>query len=230
MAVVVSPAGRSNQLSFEVRPRTAPLPRPDIHSLSRYTARAGETIPDFTITGQNLEAVTAIQFGRGGGVTITNLRTTPNTVTAQVTFDSSLSPGFFVVVVVSPGGTSNFLIFSTFPPGPPGTFIISNLRAGPSGTPGLDTVIPIVVDFEDPSGAASSGEVRLNYNIENGSVFGFSSATPEGVTPGQTSGTLRLRIIFQGRLVGGPTLRIEVSLTNNRGLESNKLTGTFQTQ
>jgi uncharacterized protein (TIGR03437 family) len=229
---VVTSGGQSNALSFDVRSSTAPPVRPaEIHSVNRRSGRAGETITDFTITGANLAAVTAIEFASPAGITVSELRPSDTMLTATISIDAGASTGFRTFRLISPGGTPSpsFYIFNIHPAGPAGTFTISNLRVGAVSTSTNRTVIPITVDFEDPGGAATSGPVDINFNINRSAIHGFGSSNPEGVTPGQTSGTLRLTLNLSNQLRSGLSLLLDITLTNNRGVESNPVTATFQT-
>jgi hypothetical protein len=111
-------------------------------------------------------------------------------------------------------------------------FTISNLRAGPSTIQSNALRIPVTVDFQDSSGATSTASnIRVNFNINNANIEGFTTVPVTGATPGQSSGTLQFTLVFQNTTVArGLTLPIQLSLTNSQGTQSNTLTGTFQTQ
>jgi trimeric autotransporter adhesin len=110
---VVSPAGRSNALSFTVRQGV-----PQITSVTPANGITGQTSGAISITGQNLNGATAIEFSPSVGMTVSNLAATSTTVTAQVTISSSASIGARTITVVTPAGRSNALSYEVKPPAP----------------------------------------------------------------------------------------------------------------
>jgi uncharacterized protein (TIGR03437 family) len=110
-------------------------------------------------------------------------------------------------------------------------FVISNLRAGPAVNQSDGASLPLTVDFQDPSGAAiaSDGSIRVDFNIQNGNVVGFQTVKAQGVSSGQTSGTMRLPLFFSGARFTG-SASITTSLKNSQGATSNTLSGSFDVQ
>jgi uncharacterized protein (TIGR03437 family) len=108
-------------------------------------------------------------------------------------------------------------------------FVISNVRAiGTAVSQGAK--LAITLDFVDPSGGATTGTQHVNFDINNGDLKGFFTASPEGVQPGQTSGTMTLSFTFPGSWRPAQNLPIVVSIVNSLGLESNEVVGTFSVQ
>jgi len=88
--------------------------------------------------------------------------------------------------------------------------------------------VPITVDFTDCSGSAATGSLRMNFNLNNCNVEGFTSVNPTGVTPGQTGGTMQINFFFpQLQAPAGNTLLLSFWLTTSQGVESNIITGAF---
>ena len=220
---VVSPAGRSNAVAFAIR--AAAVPR--ITSLSPNSGEIPQTIAAFSITGENLAGVTAIEFSPAGRIAISNLRATATSVTAQLVIEDNIAAeGDRAVTVVAASGRSNSLPFKVnLRTGP---FVISNLRLDRSlpgrGCDGLTPqLLPITVDFDDPTGSASSDELFTDLRIGDPARF-FSGErySPEGVSPGQTRGRLHFRLCIPSFPSNTPFV---FSLRNGRRTESNRLSG-----
>lgn len=199
---------------------------PTISSIDPTSADPGQTITTFTVNGSNMGRVTALEFAPADGITITNLNVTSTSVTARVVIANNAASGIRQVDVVSPEGKSGTLPFTINASVDPG-FLISNLRAGPSATVASGDTLPITVDYVDPQGAVSSGQVRVNYSINNGGIVGWTTATPT-IGP---AGTLTITLTFtQFHFTNGLDLSITVSLEAPPGIRrSNTLTGTFHT-
>jgi uncharacterized protein (TIGR03437 family) len=122
--VTIEIAGQRSQAAVRlaVLGNPPPPPAPQITSLSPSSGLPGQTISAFTIAGQDLAEVTAIEFSPGEGITVSNIRATATSVTAQVALSSNVGLGSRSVTAVSPGGRSNALAFSvqTAPPPPSG--------------------------------------------------------------------------------------------------------------
>jgi len=123
--------------------------------------------------------------------------------------------------------TQELLRFTEPVPLPPPRFHISNLTIGtPANVSGAAT-LPLEFDYVDPGGSATSGSLVLTFNLD-GTGAGSTTAQPEGVTAGQTSG--RMRVVF--RLTGltwtrGRSGAISFVVINRNGEESNPLSGQF---
>jgi hypothetical protein len=88
------------------------IPAPTIRSLDPSGGTAGQTIANFVINGQDLGGVTAVEFAPAAGITVSNLRTTASSVTAQLVIAANATVGTRAVTVMSPGGRSNSLNFT----------------------------------------------------------------------------------------------------------------------
>lgn len=95
----------------------------------------GQTISNFTITGENLAGVTAIEFTPSAGITVVNLRASETSVTAVVAIAAAATGGSRSVAVVSPAGRSSTLVFEVFglpanlTPGVPASFTLPVVAA-----------------------------------------------------------------------------------------------------
>ncbi len=187
-------------------------------------ALAGDPYPrpvlpvTMTIGGQPAELLYAGAAPGFAGLMQINARV-PAGLAASATSEVVLSVG---------GGTSQPGL--TMAVGLP--IVISNLRAGPSTNAGSGANLPITVDFSDPSASLSSGTVTVKMNVADGSITGqITTNATSGVTPGQTTGTLTVRLYFPfTNFVRGRIVPITISFKGSGGLESNPLTGTFETQ
>jgi uncharacterized protein (TIGR03437 family) len=211
-------------------PPPPPAP-PSIATITPAFAFAGDTIPSLTLTGENLAAVTAIDFG-DTGFAVSDLRTTATSVAARVAIAADTQPALsYLVSVLSPGGRSNRVPFEVQAPRT-GNFLISNLRAGPATVSGNTLTLPVEVDFADPSGSASSGQVTASVGTV-GQLF-FQTVTPQGLSAGQTSGTLRftlsldLRNARPGSVPVGSEQPFSLQLKAQSDLRSNILTGAYR--
>ncbi|MBZ5594032.1 MAG: hypothetical protein LAP39_17465 [Acidobacteriia bacterium] len=109
-------------------------------------------------------------------------------------------------------------------------FVISNVRATGTNT-SQDATLTILVDFVDPSGDATRGNVRVNFDINNGGIAGFGEFDQAGVSPGQTKGTMKLSFTFFGATFRAATnVPIKISIVTQSGIESNEAVGTFSVQ
>jgi uncharacterized protein (TIGR03437 family) len=221
---VLTGGGLSNSLTFTVNPP----PVPSISSIFPWGVMAGQTTP-ITISGTNMSGVTAIQFTPPDGITVSNLVATSISVTANIAVAANAAYGSRPVAVVAAGVTSNQSPLTILVQDP--TFVISNLVVGPgTNTPNL--TLPIAVTFQDPSGAPSSGQpVTVDFNIGNGSIYGYAKFTPSNLTPGQTTGTISYTFTMPGYTwTTGSTIPITVYLEAPTGRASNTLIGAFVTQ
>lgn len=222
---------QSNALPFELTPKI--LPPIVITSLNPSSLGIGQFSFSLQITGSNIPTDARVEFAPSEGITLAQHGGQgPSTFTADLlSIDATANPGQRTVTLFSPtAGRSNGLPF-TIPPRS-GNFSITNLRAGPTTLIGRDFSITLTLDYTDPSGAASSG--NFNYVLEL-PFLGQNGVglQPRGVTPGRTSGTMQLDFVSRNL---PSTLRIPTSgtvaitLTNNRGDTSNRLSATYQIQ
>ena len=139
----------------------------------------------------------------------------------------NVKPGKSIPVVLSIGGHDSR---SGLTMAVASSFEISNLRA--SGTNSSQgATLTIIVDFVDPSGSATRGDIIANFDINNGGIAGYGEFNREGVSPGQTSGTMTLSFLFFGSAFRAATdVPIVVSLVNEAGVESNQAVGKFSVQ
>ncbi|MBX9601960.1 MAG: hypothetical protein K2X35_13180 [Bryobacteraceae bacterium] len=123
--------------------------------------------------------------------------------------------------------TQELLQFTQPSPPPLPRFRISNLTIGTVVFQNQTTRIPLEFDFEDPSGTASTGSLRLTSNLD-GLLGGFGTYSAEGVTAGQTSGRMRVTAgIPLLNLIVGRRYTFTFVISNSAGEESNPLSGSF---
>jgi uncharacterized protein (TIGR03437 family) len=106
-----------------VRVSGTPPPRiPTITALNPTFGLQGQTIAAFTVSGQDLDVVTGLEFDPPAGISVSNLKATATTLTAQVAIAANAALGMRSVALVSPNGKSNLLLFDirTAPPVLPG--------------------------------------------------------------------------------------------------------------
>jgi uncharacterized protein (TIGR03437 family) len=144
--------------------------------------------------------------------------------------------GIIRAIMRDPNGqvvfTQELTRFSEPSPLPAPRFRISNPRFGQTSftTTPPSTQIPIELDFEDPSASSASGFLTILSNLD-GAVAGFGTLRAQGVTSGQTSGSMRITAGIPGlRLISGRTYVFTFVLRNENGDESNPLSGSFTAQ
>jgi len=103
---------KSNSVKLLIGGTAPPLPPPVINTLSPNNGQAGQTVATFTITGENLQSVTGIEFTPPDGITVTNVRATASSVTAQLAIAGSAASEPRQVAVIAPQGRSNALGFT----------------------------------------------------------------------------------------------------------------------
>jgi hypothetical protein len=165
---------------------------------------------------------------------------------------ASLAPGIGDVPVngsreVSPTETTTYTITVTGPGGQAsksatvtvratGNFVISNLRVGPVRQGLTEILLPMMVDFVDPSGTAYCDYLERDILItaNMGSLLEVHSTGKVKVSgrPCLTSGTLDLTEGFSPRafFTSGAMLSIRIVLINAAGMRSNELTGTYRVE
>ena len=211
--------GRSNSLPFTI---TA-APVPTLQWLVPDGADPGTTV-SLRVSGLNLASVTDLEFTPPDGITVSNVSATASSLTAEVAIAPTAAPGPRKIALVYPGGKSGTMTFLIGDP----TFVISNLRATLTANSSFTGArLQITVDFEDPQGASVTGQGRMNFNVNNGSITGWSS--PVTVT-GTTSGTISHELSFTTSYFRpGPPIPISVSIERPAGQRrSNTISGTFQ--
>jgi uncharacterized protein (TIGR03437 family) len=97
-----------------------PPATPRISSLSPSSGSPGQTISTFTVSGQDLTGVSGIEFSPADGITVSNIRGSATSVTAQLAIAPDAALGARSVTVISPGGRSNALSFEIRQPPPAG--------------------------------------------------------------------------------------------------------------
>ncbi len=224
---VSAPAGRSNVLPFYLAPDSVAPGVAKIHWVSRRTARPGESIPDWTVFGTNMAGVTGIDFGVPG-ITLRNLRTTPFSVSGTLDVASSVSSTLGEITLISPAGRSGLYFFEVVGGAGGGPFTVSNLRFGTVRISSTNSIIPVTLDFEDPTGTAG-GVLRIFYNFESSAIFGFASANARVTSGTSTKGAIQFDFDFNGQLRSGVNVLVDFTLLNSRGVESNFVVGDLRT-
>ena len=91
---------------------SGPQPQePTIQSLSPAQASPGSSFT-LTINGSRLTGATAITFSPSTGITVSNIQSSLNQVTASVSISSGAATGTRQVSVTTPSGTSNAVVFT----------------------------------------------------------------------------------------------------------------------
>ena len=220
MEMRVRPVSGSSQLELIDTPSGFRLARP----LARPTdAELAQKIALIVPAGAYTDVVKTTLTLNGDGVYLKGTYTTDVYVASGV--------GLIKAVMHDSTGKTLFTQELTAFTQPATGFVISNLRAGPSVNQSNGVSLPLTVDFQDPSGAtvASDGSIAVNFSILNGNVVGFQTVKAQGVTSGQTSGTMRLPLFFTGASFSGSP-SISTSLKNSQGTTSNTLSGFFDAQ
>jgi uncharacterized protein (TIGR03437 family) len=219
---VVSPGGVSNTLTFTVETAT-----PQISSLNPNNGDPGQTISSFTINGQNLTGVTAVNFSSSSGITVSDISATATRVTAQVAIASNAATGARAVTVVSPAGSSNSLTFTVNKPLSP-IPVISNVVLNSPQPAGPVVTVSGSFNFTDGdkdivySGSESSS-AKLKMSVTMGTMFSCTTSTYGSFLnkAGQSSGTITFSITmgWSSQLTGSFT--VDVSLIDAAGHQSN---------
>ncbi|HLF26430.1 MAG TPA: fibronectin type III domain-containing protein [Anaerolineae bacterium] len=197
---VTTPSGASNSLSFSVN---AALPAPMITSLAPISALQGNTFT-LTINGSNLLNASAVNFNPSTGVTISNLSSTANQVTATVSLSASAATGARTVSVTTPGGTSNTLPFTVNPAIPaPSLTSLAPLSAAQGSTlsltlNGTNLANASAINFT-PSTGITISNLSSSASQVTATVMIAASATTGGrtvsvTTPGGASNTLAFTV------------------------------------
>jgi uncharacterized protein (TIGR03437 family) len=223
---VVTPAGRSNALNFEVKP-----PAPQLTTLSPNQGQQEQSIGHFTLSGTNLASVIAMEFSPSEGITVSNLSATSTAVTADLAIAYTAGAGVRSVTVVSPGGRSNGLSFTvTIQPNPRISSVMVN--APVQGTSGNTASFSGSLSFTDhdgdiryvPGGVGSAKVRQTAVDVSPPCVMESLGSFLD--KPGQTSGTLIWSTpqIPYARKITSPRPNIAVSLIDAAGHESNIVT------
>lgn len=107
----------ANVVTVRIGGAVAPT-APRITSISPAFAAAGSTA-NIMIAGQDLGAVSAIEFTPADGLTVGNIQAAATSVTAQVTIAAGAPLGMRSVAVAAPSGRSNALSFEIRQAAPP---------------------------------------------------------------------------------------------------------------
>ncbi|MEK7407883.1 MAG: choice-of-anchor D domain-containing protein [Acidobacteriota bacterium] len=119
--LVAEIGGQRSQSTLRLAVAGNPPPvAPRISFLSPSSGSPGQTISTFTIYGQDLTDVNAIEFSPASGITVRDIRAAATSVTAQLVIASDAEIGSRSVTVTSPGGRSNALTFTIQAPSQPG--------------------------------------------------------------------------------------------------------------
>jgi uncharacterized protein (TIGR03437 family) len=183
--VVASPSGRSNALTFVITQPVMATPR--ITSLNPSAGDQGQTINNFTISGENLSGVTALDFAPADGITVTNLQASATSVTARVAVAGNASTGPRAVSVVSAGGRSNSLSFTV-------------RRPVGGGEPRIASVNPTTAD---------AGQTIASFTITGENLAGVTAiefTPPDGITVSNiqaTAGTVTATVVIASGAVAG---------------------------
>jgi uncharacterized protein (TIGR03437 family) len=222
---VISPAGRSNGLSFEVR---LPPP-PQITTISQRIGVPGQSNSSFVITGTDMATVNAVEVTPGNGVTISNPVATGNSVTAQLSIAPNASLGAYSVTVVSPSGRSNARTFQVIAPPTSNVPTVSNLTVNTPTLVGSNALLTGQVDFTDANGdlvftGSQSTSARLRFVLS----IGLSSCTITGTgpflnLPGQVAGTVNFAMTYSPGSVSIGTFSVSFTLIDAAGNSSNTL-------
>ncbi len=221
----------ANSVTIRIGGAPIPQPVPRINSVSP-TAAAGQTISSFTIAGENLGAVTAIEFSPSSGITISSLRATATSVTAQVAIARDAAIGTRRVTVASAGGRSNDLAFEIQAAPPSATPAISN-GSFQVREDGAAVIAGGRFDFTDADGdiiytGSLAGSAKLRFSVHLG---GF----PQGVLcatelsgsaldkAGQNSGTVSFSFTLTGGNRATGNFLVATQLIDAAGNASNPL-------
>ena len=228
---VKSAVVQSNSLPFEVTPKV--LPPIVITSLNPSSLGIGQSAFSFRVTGSNIPTDAQVEFSPPDGITLAqHTGQGPNSFTADLlAISATATPGQRTVTLFSrSAGRSNGLPF-TIPPRT-GSFVISNLRAGPATLVVRDFSITLTLDYSDPSGAASSSPLDFILELPFLTQSG-KGIQPKGVTAGRTSRTMQLDFFSRNLPSNLPVPSsgsVSITLTNSRGDTSNRITATYQLQ
>jgi uncharacterized protein (TIGR03437 family) len=215
------------------------IPGPTLTNIQPNSARRGTTTTGFVLNGSDLGTVTAVEFEPAGGIAVSNLKTAPTAVTADIRVDAAATPGERNVRVLAPGGASNSLKF-TIPAVAPGTPEISGLTAGYTGVsitryfynPNYTVTYygyAFKFNFTDSdsdiayTANAARGNARLTIKLTSGgsTCTVFDNGADSLNKSGQTSGQINHSLFLNG---GSGSGTFSVTLTDGAGNTSNALT------
>ena len=215
---VVVGARSSNALPFTI---TAAPPR--ITRVNPSSAEVSEIVPELRVSGENLPLANAtIEFDLPQGLSASGtFGLSTSFVSKLLLVNDDAVPGTRSLTVVTTAGRTNTLEFEVKPKS--GAFAVSNLRIGNVQETGPTTILPITMDFSDPSGGAHT----LTFAVYvSGSGFFQGTISGTGANSGQRSGTLRFDLILPGRNL----VRFgasEFNFVNASGHRSNRLRAAF---
>jgi uncharacterized protein (TIGR03437 family) len=232
------PAASNTSLTVTVTMHVSATNAPFITSVTPASLQQGNFTFNFQINGSGFAGST-VTFSQPGGISFTpnpiNGFPPPTSISGPLFVEVNAVPGPRTVTVTNSFGSAT----ATFTVQPrSGVFTISNLRAGPATISGRVYKLPVSVDFNDSSGAASSAglSMLLVVTFPTGPISSIieqnNAVKPGGVTTGQTQGTMTF--IFDLYAVPGttplpppPKGTITVNFINSRGDATNSLAGTF---
>jgi len=196
--------------------------RPRVTSIAPSKLRVGESINNLTITGADLAEVDRLEFSPSEGVTISNVRATDTSVTAQVSLASTAAFGERTMRVATPGMKSDDKVFVFLPrAGLPTPFIYNATVRGSGVVPGPVTLTGSF-EFEDGDGDIVTPGARITYWIGFHCSFTFSG--PYLDKRGQTAGRVEFTYTYTPtRVILFTTESISIRLTDAAGRESNSV-------
>ncbi len=205
------------------------VPRPRIKFLKPWGRGPGQSVGDFTITGRFLDGATGIEFIPSAGLTVSNLKATATTLTAQLAVASDAAPGTRLTSVTSAGGASATLPFTIRPRDASPAPVISNLTVNAPMPYGSNAVISGRFDFTDAEADIAStgslyGSAKIAFSCSVGTKrYTIQSTGPFLHLPGQTSGTVNFAISYSVSevILGG--VSVSFTLTDAAGNQSNSI-------
>lgn len=235
--VAIGPSGRSNAVTFNVRPGnpqiTSVVPAtlyPDRIYWNPFCRDCPQG--SFNITGTDLAGVQTVEFSPPDGLRLPPPTVSTTTAGGILTTGPDAQPGTRSVRVISPGGTSNSLTFQVQNP-PTGTPVISAVSVSASNS-GRNGSYSGKLSFTDSDGDISTrtdgptAKLLLRPVIAN--FFALLSCSYSPVTgtylnlPGQTSGTIEFSFSQSVSYSFSGNFPIYVSLIDAAGHESNTVT------
>ena len=227
---------RVGSTSSQNLPKITVAAGPKIQTVQPGTVFPGEECV-LELQGTTLESVERIEFEPPDDIEVSGLEATPTKVAARVKVAPTAAQGERPVRVSGPGGTSQKR--DSRGPGETrvqfniSTLRISNLRLGTVTNPGSALTIPVAVDYSDPTGAVSSGQLQVREDlVVPGNAGGYmwigstASEDPAGRVAGAKSGTMQFTVTFSN-LKGTTGANLGIAIIAPDGRVSDTLTIDF---